>query len=175
MITAYNRHSAGEYLDEAVDVLSQALLRYPVGHVDIGFAHSLLCEALFNKHKHMKSGQQENIQSAIDHGTKSILLAGENDRRMYSLLQNLSAAYLTKWEENPGEKADLEKAIEFSRKCLDAIPQDSSERARLLGWLGALLVAQLFDNDPDADASTFTEPLILFREAVNSPNGSPLM
>ncbi|KAJ4207504.1 hypothetical protein NW767_002756 [Fusarium falciforme] len=94
---------------------------------------------------------------------------------MYSLLQNLSVAYLTKWEEKPGEKADLEKAIEFSRKCLDATPQDSSERARLLGWLGALLVAQLFDNDPDADASTFTEPLSLFTEAVNSPNGLPRM
>ncbi|UPL04342.1 hypothetical protein LCI18_015276 [Fusarium solani-melongenae] len=177
LITAYHRHSASEYLDEAVDVLNRALLRYPDGHVDIGFTHSLLCEALSNKHKHVDSSQQENIQSAIDHGKKSILLvAGHNDPRMHRLLQTLSVAYQTKWEEgNREEKADLEKAIEFSRKCLDAIPQDSSERARLLGWLGTLLVEQLFDNDPDADASTFTEPLSIFTEAVNSPNGLPRM
>ncbi|KAI8666354.1 CHAT domain-containing protein [Fusarium keratoplasticum] len=176
LISAYRRHLEDEYLDEAVDVLNRALLRYPDGHVDIGFTHSLLCEALVNKHRHVESSQQENIQSAIDHGTKSILLAGQNDPRMHRLQQTLSMAYQTKWEEgNRGEKADLEKAIEMSRKCLDATPQDSSDRARLLGWLGGLLVAQLFDNDPDADASTFTEPLSLFTEAVNLPNGSPLM
>ncbi|KAM6525151.1 hypothetical protein FALCPG4_010711 [Fusarium falciforme] len=176
LISAYNRHLDDEYLDEAVDVLNQALLRYPNGHVDIGFTHSLLCEALVKKHKHVGSSQQENIQSAINHGTKSMLLAGQNDPRMHRLLQTLSMAYQAKWEEgNRGQKADLERAIEMSRKCLDTTPQDSSDRARLLGWLGDLLVAQLFDNDPDADTSTFTEPLILFREAVNSPNGSPLM
>ncbi|EEU39434.1 uncharacterized protein NECHADRAFT_81606 [Fusarium vanettenii 77-13-4] len=175
LITAYYRHLASEYLDEAVDVLNRALQRYPVGHVDIGFTHSLLCKALTDKHKHVESGRQENIQSAIDHGTKSILLAGKNDPRMHLFLQTLSAAYLTKWKENREEKADLEKAIEFSRRCLHATPQDSSERARLLGWLSSLLVEQLFDNDPDADGSTFTEPLSLYTEAVNLPNGSPLM
>ncbi|KAI8717618.1 CHAT domain-containing protein [Fusarium sp. LHS14.1] len=176
LITAYYRHLASEYLDEAVDVLNRALQGYPVGHVDIGFTHSLLCKALTNKHKHLESCRRENIiQSAIDHGTKSILLVGENDPRMHLLLDTLSAAHVTNWKENREEKANLEKAIEFSRKCLDATPQDSSERARLLGSLSGLLVEQLFDNDPDADGSTFTEPLSLYTEAVNLPNGSPLM
>lgn len=175
LISAYRRHLEDEYLDEAVDVLNRALLRYPSGHVDIGFTHSLLCEALVNKHEHVEPGRRETIQSAIDHGTKSILLAGQNDPRMHRLQQTLARAYQTKWEGDRGEKADLEKAIEMSRKCLDVTPQDSSDRARLLGWLGGLLVAQIFDTNPDADASTFTEPLGLFTEAVNSPNGSPIM
>ncbi|KAH7260381.1 hypothetical protein B0J15DRAFT_582509 [Fusarium solani] len=99
LISAYRRHLEDEYLDEAVDVLNRALLRYPDGHVDIGFTHSLLCEALDNKNRHVESSQQENIQSAIDHGTKSILLAGQNDPRMHRLQQTLSMAYQTKWEE----------------------------------------------------------------------------
>ncbi|RMJ12225.1 hypothetical protein CDV36_008094 [Fusarium kuroshium] len=176
LISAYHRHLGVEYLDEAVEVLNRALLRYPVGHVDIGFTHSLLCEALAKKHKHVNSSQEETIQSAIDHGTKSIQLAGQDDSHMHHILQNLSMAYQTKWEEsNNGEKADLEKAIELSRKCLDVTPHDSSDRARLLGWLGGLLAEQLIDNDPDADGSTFTETFSLYTESVNSPNGSPLM
>ncbi|RSM17486.1 hypothetical protein CDV31_003736 [Fusarium ambrosium] len=177
LISAYHRHLAVEYLDEAVEVLNRALLRYPVGHVDIGFTHSLLCEALSNKHKHVESSEEEEtIQSAIDHGTKSILLASQNDPRMHRLLQTLSMAYQTKWKEaNCREKADLEKAIELSRKCLDVTPHDTSDRARLLDWHGGLLAEQLFENDPDADGSTFTEPLSLYTESVYSPNGSPLV
>ncbi|RSM07099.1 hypothetical protein CEP52_005427 [Fusarium oligoseptatum] len=45
LISAYHRHLGVEYLDEAVEVLNRALLRYPVGHVDIGFTHSLLYRA----------------------------------------------------------------------------------------------------------------------------------
>ncbi|KAM5352954.1 hypothetical protein ACJ41O_005676 [Fusarium nematophilum] len=178
LIDAYDRHSRGELLDEAVDVLNQALVKYPDGHVDLGITHSLLCSALVNRYLSMEPEErrESDIQRAIYHGEQSILLVEPVNLRTRNLPHILSGAHLARWQERSHrDRGDFAKAVKYSRKCLDATPQDAPDRALRLCGYGNLLVAQLVDNDPSTDASAFTEPFSHFAEAVGLPNGPPLI
>ncbi|KAI0534861.1 CHAT domain-containing protein [Xylaria digitata] len=161
LLNAYGRHLSGELLDEAVHNLDQALTKHPEGHVEIIVTRSLLCNALAIRYRDTKSKQQQksDILLAIDHGESSIRLA-----------------YLTKWDGN-GRKAneDLLAAVCHLEKGLEVTPQNAPDRALYLVRHGNLLSAQIFENDPEVDPSAFTEPLRLYKEAVELPNGLPLI
>ncbi|KAI0409259.1 CHAT domain-containing protein [Xylaria palmicola] len=178
LLNAYGRHLSGKLLDEAVDNLDQALTKHPEGHVEIVATRSFLCDALAIRYRDTasKHRQKSDILLAIDHGESSIRLVGSNDPCVPHLRHTLSLAYQTKWD-GSGRKAneDLVAAVCHAGKGLEVTPQNAPGRAAYLVRHGNLLSAQIFENDPKADPSALTEPLRLYKEAVELPNGLPLI
>ncbi|KAF3760520.1 hypothetical protein M406DRAFT_225980, partial [Cryphonectria parasitica EP155] len=178
LLHAYGCHLRGELLDEAVEALERALAKYPKGHTESVVTHSLLCNALAIRS--WQPNRKPEILLAIDHGEKAALLAGPDHPHGAHLRHILSQAYLNKWDAGGcQDDQDLVKAFDHSEQCLRLAPPDAQDRALYLLCHGNLLAAQILGKDPEigriAVPPAFAEPLRNYKEAVESPNGLPLL
>ncbi|CAH0039944.1 unnamed protein product [Clonostachys rhizophaga] len=179
LLHAYRRHHKLENLDEAISSLRQSLEKYPTGHKDVPVVNSFLCRTLVIRGKESihEDRMKQDISSAIECGEEARKSAAQDDSQRHVILNNLSLAYFFKWksERNKYNRETLKKAISYSEQTLEATHQDAPDRASHLGYHGNLLSAEIWDNDAEAESSSFSDPLKCYKEAVYLPNGLPLM
>jgi predicted metal-dependent phosphoesterase TrpH len=155
-------------LNEAIDLLRQAVAASPAGHPDRAGRLSNLGTALQARFE--RTGERADLDAAIDLLRQAVAAspAGHPDRA--GLLSNLGAALETRFERT-GDWADLDAAIDLLRQAVAASPADYHDRAMYVSNLGLALRTR---SEQTGDRADLDAAIDAGRQAVAAaPAGHP--